>query len=126
MDNSHPKINCFSLGKKDKITKYQSKWPIYELDVYDKNGLWNKFRTHLNSLEDKKELKKISIDEIDDFYNKSPDIDFEIKFFANLMNKNYIFKFNNILYSYTIGYKTKLKKKMYVRFYFDLKSFLSF
>lgn len=109
----------FSLGKKDKKLRYDSKWPIYQLDVLDKKGLWKKFETFLIDLEEKKELKNIDLDEIDDFYYLNSDIDFEIRFFSSLMKKNYVFKFKNKYYSYTIGYKSK--NKIYVRFYFDFE-----
>jgi hypothetical protein len=119
MNKSVPKNEyIFSLGKKDKVTKYKSKWLIYELDVFDLNGLWFKFKSILTKLETEKKLKRISTEDIDNFYNKNPDIDFEIKFFASLMKKNYLFKINNKMYSYTIGYKSK--RKVYTRFYFDL------
>jgi hypothetical protein len=114
------KKNC--LGKKDKILKYNSKWPIYELDVFDKNGLWKKFENHLVNLEDKNQLKNIEINEIDDFYYLNSHIDFEINFFSSLMKKNYVFKYENQYYSYTLGYKSK--NKVYVRFYFNIETFI--
>jgi hypothetical protein len=36
------------LGKKDKLFNYKSKWPIYILDAYDKNGLWEKIQNKLD------------------------------------------------------------------------------
>jgi hypothetical protein len=123
MNNIYPK-NKFNLGKKDKITNYKSKWLIYELDIFDKNGLWLKFKTELKKIEKEEKLKKIDIEEIHNFFQQSPDIDFEIKYFSNLMDKNYIFKINDNIYSYTTGYKSK--RKFYVRFYFDLNNFFTY
>ena len=110
------------LGKRDKVLKYNSKWPIYELDVFDKNGLWINFENRLVNLEDKKELKNIEIDEVDQFYNLNPHIEFEINFFASLMKKNYVFKYKDNYYSYTLGYKSKTK--IYARFYFNIEMFI--
>lgn len=110
------------LGKKDKILEYKSKWPIYQLDLIDKNSLWKKFRFFLKKMEEEKKLKTIEINEIDDFYHLNSDIDFEIRFFSSLMKKNYVFKIKNTYYSYTIGYKSK--NKIYARFYFDLEKLL--
>lgn len=117
------KNNDFSLGKRDKILKYKSKWPIYELDVFDKNGLWIKFENLLVKLEDKKELKNIDIEQVDNFYHLNPDIEFEISFFASLMKKNYVFKYKNKYYSYTLGYKSKTK--IYARFYFKFEDLIT-
>ncbi len=110
------------FGKKDKILRYNSKGPIYELDVFDKNGIWIKFENHLVNLENKKELKNIEIDEVDHFYYLNPHIEFEINFFSSLMKKNYVFKYKNEYYSYTLGYKSKTK--IYARFYFNIENFV--
>lgn len=111
-----------SLGKTDKITNYQSKWDIYELDIFNKNGLWLKFKNILKILEDQSKFKNVSIEDINTFYNNFCDIEFEVSCFSNLMKNNYIFKINNILYSYTTGYKSK--RKIYARFYFNFEKII--
>jgi hypothetical protein len=122
MNNSVPQNEYnFSLWKCDKVNKYKSKWPIYELDNLHSKGLWLKFKNVLKKLEENKKLQILNVEDIENFYNDYPDIDFEIKVFSNVMKKNYIFKLKNKTYSYTIGYKSK--RKIYARFYFDINNF---
>lgn len=117
------KENSF-LGKKDEIVRYDSKWPIYLVDGYDPNGLLITFENVLEKLEKEKKLLNIDQSEFQNFFTNNPDVDFEILFFKNIMNKHYLFKINDQIYSYSIGQKNK--KKYFIRFYFDIKNFLLF
>lgn len=110
------------LSKKDGIVSYDSKWPIYLLDGYDPNGLLLKFENILEVLEKEKKILNIDKTEFENFFKNNPDIDFEILFFKNIMNRHFLFKINNEIYSYSIGEKTK--RKYFVRFYFNIKDFL--
>jgi hypothetical protein len=116
------KLQDSILGSSDKVVRYDSKWPIYLLDIYQSTGLWLNTQIALKKLEKQKKLLVIEDQELKKHFKENPDIDFEILFFNNLMNKHYIFKLNNIIYSYTIGLKSK--RKFYVRFYFDPKEVL--
>jgi hypothetical protein len=110
------------LGKNDRTANYNSKWPIYFLDVYDKKGLWKKIQDKLKILENLDLLKEISEKDLIEYFKKNSDVDFEILFFKKLMTKHFIFKINNKIYSYTVGNKSK--RKIYARFYFDLNELL--
>ena len=112
------------LGKNDLMTDYESKWPIYILDTYNKNGLWDKLQKKLKFLDDQKIFKEISKKELIEYFKPNSDIDFEILFFKDIMAKHYIFKLNNKIYSYTIGQKSK--RKIYARFYFNINDVLLF
>jgi hypothetical protein len=115
------------LGKKDSFVNYQSKWMIYKLNVFDKNGLWIKFKDKLNDLNSKNNLKIPEGFELFDYYMENPDIEFELLFFNDIMQKHHIFKINDIIYSYSIGKKTKKTKNIaYVRFYFDLNELFNY
>jgi hypothetical protein len=129
MNKSTPKPNKNSvlLGKKDLILDYQSKWLIYKLNLFDKKGLWLKFKNKLNELQEKNMLRTISEDDLLDFSLKNSDIEFEILAFEDIMQKHNLFKINNIIYSYSDGKKTKNTKNItYVRFYFELEEFFNY
>jgi hypothetical protein len=118
------KENTIILGKNDSVAKYDSKWPIYFLDVYDKKGLWKKIQDKIKNLEDLDFLKEISKEDLIEYFKNNTDVDFEILFFEKMMTKHFIFKINNKIYSYTVGNKSK--RKIYARFYFDLNELLLF
>jgi hypothetical protein len=113
--------NTYQLGKKDSKIDYNSKWPIFELNLIDKKGLWLKFKTKLEDLNNDNLLQTISEEDFIEYFYKNSDIEFEILFFDYIMNKSNFFKFNNKIYSYTHGKKNKrTKRKAIVRFYFNL------
>lgn len=110
------------LGKRDGIFTHNSIWPIFELDIKDKRGIWNKVKTELQIMEYQNYLQDTTTYEIDDFLYKNSDIDFELNFYDEIMNEYYFFKFNNNIYCYTFGKKSK--NKIYARFYFELEEIL--
>jgi hypothetical protein len=113
-------------GKRDKLIPLCKSWPIYELDIYDKNGLWMNFKRKLNELDEKDKLKTVDIDEIDNFYYKNADIEFELHYTDDIAKRNFLFKIENNIHSYVIDRKNKRSKKLfYVRFFFDLKEFFN-
>lgn len=112
------------MGKTDKLVEYNSKWPIYNLNNFQKKSLWIKFQNKILELQNNEILKPISDDDIYEYFLKNPDIDFEILFFKDVMPKQYIFKINDQIYSYTFGYKSK--RRYFVRFYFDLNEFFKY
>jgi hypothetical protein len=112
------------MGKTDKLVEYHSKWPIYNLNNFQKKSLWIKFQNKILELQNNEILKPISDDDIYEYFLKNPDIDFEILFFKDVMPKQYIFKINDQIYSYTFGYKSK--RRYFVRFYFDLNEFFKY
>jgi hypothetical protein len=115
-----------SIGKNDAISEYKSKWPIYRLHLFDKKGLWLRFKNKLNELNENKLLITINEKDIIDYYLNNLDVEFELHFFNYIMQKHNFFKYKDVLYSYSIGKKTKNTKKIaYVRFYFDLEKFLN-
>jgi hypothetical protein len=115
------------MGKKDQIVEKNSKWILYKLDILDKKGLWLKFKNKLNNLKETDKLESINGDEIESFYYQNADIEFEVLFYEDFMQKHNLFKINNQIYSYSIGKNNKrLKRKAYVRFYFDLNEFFNY
>jgi len=129
MDKSTPKEGETNiiLGKKDLILNYISKWPIYRLDLFDKKGLWLKFKNKLNDLKSNNVLESVKEQDITDYYMDHSEVEMELHIFEEIMQKQNIFKIKNIVYSYSIGKKTKNTKKIaYVRFYFDLNEFFNY
>ena len=111
------------LGKHDKEFSYFSKWPIYVVDTVDKKGIYNILQNKLKCFEDNKITEIISEDDIMNYFLNYPEIDFECIYFKDMMPKHYIFKINEVLYSYTIGLKSK--RKLYMRCYFDYNKIIS-
>ena len=128
MDNSIINTgNEMFLGKYDIMLAYNSKWPIYKLSVFKKNGLWKKFKNKLIELDEKNLLNDMFPHELYDYYIKNPEVEFEVHVFSEIMQKHHLFKIENIAYSYSWGVKTKNTKNIaYVRFYFDLNLFFNY
>jgi hypothetical protein len=129
MNKSTPKEDKTNiiLGKKDLILNYVSVWPIYRLNLFDKKGLWLKFKNKLENLHEKQLLGSITEQDIFNYYADNIEIEMELHFFDDIMQKQNMFKLNNIMYSYSIGKKTKNTKRIaYVRFYFDLNQFFNY
>lgn len=112
------------LGKTDKLVDYYSKWPIYNLNNFQKKSLWCKFQNKILELQNNDILKPITDEDIYNYFLINPDIDFENLFFKDVMSKQYIFKIDDKIYSYTFGYKSK--RRYFVRFYFDLVQFFNY
>ena len=129
MNNSTPKHQetTIILGKRDSILNYLTKWPIYKLQLFDKKGLWLKFKNKLNDLNEKNLLDSVSEEDMLKYYDDNLDVELELLIFDNIMQKQNIFKFKDVIYSYSIGKKTKNTKRIaYVRFYFDLNEFFNY
>jgi len=116
------------FNKKDKILPFTSeKWPIYELNLKLKKGLWDNFSKKLKELKEKNILEQLDDEIINEFYYRNPDIEFETIFNDDVFSKNYLFKIDNKVYAYGIGKKSKRSKNIYyVRFYFNLVEFFKF
>jgi hypothetical protein len=115
------------FGKRDKIIPIFNKWPLYELDIFDKKGFWLNFKKKLNDLDERKLLFPPTLEEIEDFYYINSDIEFELNYSDDLAKRNFLFKVNDKIYSYVIGRKSKRSKKLfYTRFFFDLKEFFNY
>jgi len=113
------------LGKKDGVMTYpDSVWPIFELDIEDKTGIWTRLQTELQIMEYQNTLQKTSIEEIEDFLYVNSDIDFEMLFYEEEMPDFNFFKYNDRIYAYTHGKKPRSKKKIFARFYFELEDIL--
>jgi hypothetical protein len=128
MDNL-PTMNeemCKYIGKNDKIIPHISKWPIFEVDIKNPKGLWQNFQNKLKEFDEKDLLKPVSIDRVEEFYSKNPDIEFEVLFNDEIMPKNFIFILNKKVYSYILGKKNNRSKKLfYLRFFFDINEFFN-
>jgi hypothetical protein len=85
------KIFPFSWTKrrstKDMIYPYQSKWSIYNFSTTTKKGLWQQFEEKILELYSQNLIKDLSENEMNEFLDKNPDIEFEITFFK----KSFIF-----------------------------------
>ena len=115
------------FGKRDKIIPISQKWPVYEVDIDDNNGFWFNFNSKLKELENRDLLSQPTEDEINDFYYKNSDIEFEIHFMDDVLKKNFLFKCDSQIYSYIVGKKSKRSKKLYyVRFFFDMEKFINY
>jgi hypothetical protein len=116
-----------TIGKKDIILNFQSKWSIYELDILDKKGLWLKFKEKIKELKEKNIFESITQEDIIKYFDLNSDIEFEQVFFDDTMNKLHLFQIKGKIYSYTSGKKSKrTKRKIYARFYFDLNDIFNY
>jgi hypothetical protein len=114
------------IGNGDFKYNYITKWPIYKLDVLNKKGLWNTLQTICESIKNDDKFDMLTEHQIEKFFFKRPEIDFEINFFLNTMDKCFVFKFKNKIYCYTFGeIKRKNGRKIFVRFYFDYNRLFS-
>jgi hypothetical protein len=124
------KIFPFSWSKrrstKDMIYPYQSKWSIYNFSTTTKKGLWQQFEEKILELYSQNLIKDLSENEMNDFLDKNPDIEFEITFFKKSLTEIFFLKMNKEIYCYTTSpLKIKMSPKIDVRFYFDFKKFLA-
>lgn len=110
------------LGSKDGIFTHDSVWPIFELDIKDKKGIWNRLQTELQIMEYQNYLQDTNPEEIDEFLYINSDIEFELNFYDEIMDDYYFFKFNDKIYCYITGKKSK--NKIYARFFFDLEEII--
>lgn len=115
------------FGRRDKIIPIFTKWPLYELDLYDHRGLWAFFADKIYDLDEKQKILTPTTKEIDDYLYKNADIEFELFFSEELVNKNFVFKLNEKIYMYVIGRKSKRSKKLYyARFFFDFNDIFTY
>lgn len=124
------KIFPFSWPKrrstKDMIYPYQSKWPLYNLSTTTKKGLWQQFEEKILDLYSRNLILEISEDEMNDFLDKNPDIEFEIIYFKKSLRELFFLKVEKDIYCYTTcPLKIKMSPKIDVRFYFDVEKFLN-
>jgi hypothetical protein len=113
------------IGNGDFICLYNSKWPIYKLDTLNKKGIWNKIQNIFINLQTNDKFDPLTPEQIDKFFLKRPEIDFEVDYFSDVMRKCLVFKYKNKVYCYTFGTtKRKNGRKILVRFYFDYVKFL--
>jgi hypothetical protein len=126
MKNTIKSQDFTELWRKDKIHKYISKWPILNLDVLDKKGIWNTIQDKLQVLTDEKKIQNLNVYHVNKFFLNRPEIDFEINYFSNILNKCYIFKYENKIYCYSYGTVVRKNgRKINARFYFDVNKVLS-
>ena len=117
-ENSHK-----LLGKRDTIIEFSSIWLIYKIDIFDKKGLWEKFKKKINELEEKNLIDEIKSEELIEFFSKNSDIEFEMHVWDDVLKKHSLLKINDKFYFYSIGKKSK--RLGYIRFYFDINKFLN-
>lgn len=115
------------MGRRDKILPIISKWPIFELDIKDQKGLWIAYQNKMADFIEKDLFEKLNEEIIEDFYKKNSDIEFETLFFDDIFKKNYMFRYKNEMFVYSMGKKSKRSKKIYyVRFFFNLNDFFNY
>ena len=124
------KINDSQEFKKikngDSIYKYASTWLIYKTDIINKKSIWNKIQNIFKIIQSNNEFNALTAEQIDKFFFKRPEIDFEINFFSDLMSKCLVFKYKNKICCYTYSLlKRKNGRKIFVRFYFDYEKFIN-
>lgn len=127
------KTNSIEFFNKNKINKasdyifeYQSDWKFFELNLNNKNGIWYILQ---NKIEKNCQDSTVSADDIDNFLDNNPDIEFEFEFFLNIMREIYFFKIKEKLYCYAcniVEAENKNYTKVIIRFFFDTKEFFSF
>jgi len=125
------KVFPFSWSKrrstKDMIYLYQSKWPLYNLSTLTKKGLWQKFEEKILELHSKNLIDDLSENDMNNFLDKNPDIEFELMVFKKSLTDVFFIKIDKDFYCYsTSALKIKMPSKIDVRFYFDIEKFLSF
>lgn len=109
----------------DFICSYKSKWPIYKFNSLNKKGLWGKIQNIFIDLQSNDMFDILTPYQIDKFFLKRPEIDFEVNYFSDIMRKCLVFKYKNKVYCYTFSTITRKNgRKILVRFYFDHVKFL--
>lgn len=117
----HEKINSHG----DRIFLKNTKWPFYLLNVKNKKSLWYEIEKEIEKKCDKDDIE---YDQIYNFLDKNPDIEFEIEFFMNEMPEIFFFKIENKMFCYTCDpyiLEETPDKKVKVRFYFNYKELLN-
>lgn len=126
MKNTIKNQEFINIGRKDKKYNYITKWPILNLDIKDPYGIWNTIQNRLKELDDTGKLEGMSKEKVNKFFLKRPELDFEINFFSDILNKCYMFKYNKKIYCYSYGtIKRKNGRRINVRFYFNINEALS-
>lgn len=109
----------------DFLYNYKTKWPIFKTDILNKKSIWNKIQNALKVIQSNNNFDMLTPEQINKFFFKRPEIDFEINFFSNLMQKCLVFKYKHKVYCYSYGViKRKNGRKTFIRFYFDYEKFL--
>lgn len=127
------KLNTKEFFNKNKINKYydyifeyQSNWKFFELNLNNKNGIWY---TLQDKIEEVCDDTNISADDIDNFLDENPDIEFEFEFFLNVMPEIFFFKIQGKLHCYTcniVEAENLNYSHVIIRFFFDTKEFFNF
>lgn len=115
--------NCYNKKKLNKfgdsIFDYQSIWPIFNLNMENKESIFNKLQDKIEKLID---YDDITDEEIDNFLDKNPDIELELDFFANELPNIFLFRMNDEIFCYST--ENLEDKNSLVRFYFDYQRFI--
>ena len=79
------KINSYG----DRILSIHTKWPIFFINKKNKKSVWHKIQERIEELStDVENLQN----EIDNFLDSNPEIEFEIEFFNNEMPEIFFLK----------------------------------
>jgi chromosome segregation ATPase len=79
------KINSYG----DRILSVHTKWPIFFINKKNKKSVWHKIQERIEELStDVENLQN----EIDNFLDSNPEIEFEIEFFNNEMPEIFFLK----------------------------------
>lgn len=116
----HKKINSYG----DRVLIKQTKWPFYLLNIKNKKSIWHSIQ---NQIEKLSENGDITFEDIDQFFDKYPEIEFEIDFFIQEMSEVFFFRIDGKMYCYTCEesvFEENFSKKIKARFYFDYEKIL--
>lgn len=127
------KLNLKDFFNKIKINKhydyvfeYQSIWKFFELNLNSKNGIWN---TLQDKIEEVCEDSSITADDIDNFLDENPDIEFEFEFFSDIMPEIFLFKKKEKIYCYSCNIleaEDKNYSHVLIRCFFNTEEFFNF
>lgn len=109
----------------DMVYKYQSKWPIYNLSLYRKTGLWYRFNNKVIEILEKKIFDVLKEEDVDNFLDENIDVEFEMIFFQKSLSQIEFFKFKNKVYCYVFNNVKKNDTRIDVRFFFNVNEFLT-
>lgn len=79
------KINSYG----DRILSVHTKWPIFFINKKNKKSVWHKIQERIEELST--DVENIQ-NEIDNFLDSNPEIEFEIEFFNNEMPEIFFLK----------------------------------
>lgn len=120
-DELPPEYSFFSSDSK--ILNFKSSYPIFLLNVSNKDNTWAKLKSVVVKLDKEGRTQDLSEEIIDTFLSENPDIDFELNVFDNFLEDVFYYSIDSKIHCYAV--KEIDEEHIAVRFFFDIKPFMN-